>query len=212
MIIELAQFPRAERNRIKYQFGFWEISICLFIHFIDQSNLINDKIIASFIQKIKLQLVMVNSEKVFIALMFLWLHIWCFDVPWASSPDPDQTDLHITQCKTTQLFWWDIFHWDVLSPARPSALLCQTCAALLKCWIINVHKHFKRWGAIAPRLACWRCVRWGYCFRQGGGKHRPVLGERSAGGKKSDDLPSVFTPRTNTSGEHLRTLVKADLC
>ena len=39
---------------------------------------------------------------------------------------------------------------------------------------------------------------------------RGGLNRTGVGGTKWDDLPSVFTPRTNTSRGHLRTLVVAD--
>lgn len=96
----------------------------------------------------------------------------------------------------------------------PSAPLCQTCAALLKCWIINVHKHFKRWRTIAPKLARWSCIWWGYCFRQWG-KVQTVFWTSNLLMERNQIIKpaqSVFTPRTNTSGGHLRTLVIADLC
>lgn len=94
----------------------------------------------------------------------------------------------------------------------PSALLCQTCAALLKCWIINVHKHFKRWRAIALKHAWWGYIWWGYCFRQRG-KVQTVFWASSPLMERNQMIKPVqfvFIPRTNTSGEHSRTLVEAD--
>lgn len=138
---------------------------------------------------------------------------WRFDISGAlTRPRPHNP--HIPHYKTTQFFWWNIFPLKQAFSCCPSAPLCQTCAALLKCWIINVHKHFKRWRAIALKLARWSCVWWGYCFRQQG-KVQTVfwasnlLMERN---QMIKPLQSVFTPRTKTSGEHLRTLVIADLC
>lgn len=94
--------------------------------------------------------------------------------------------------------------------ACPSAPLCQTCAALLKCWIINVHKHFKHWRVIALKLAHWSCIWWGYCFRQQGKVLTMFFWRMTCLWKAIRWLSlSVFTPRTNTSGELLRTLVIA---
>lgn len=67
----------------------------------------------------------------------------------------------------------------------PRALLCQTCAALLKSWIINVHKHIKCWRATALKLAPWRCIG-GDIVSGSRGKYRLFLGKQSAHGKESD--------------------------
>lgn len=53
---------------------------------------------------------------------------WCFDIPGVlTRPRPHSP--HITQCKTTQLFWWNIFHWNMLSPL--AQVLCYAKHVLL---------------------------------------------------------------------------------
>lgn len=150
--------------------------------------------------------------------MSLWLDTWCFDIPGVLT-QPRPHNPHIPHHKTTQLFWWNIFPLMHALSAYPSAPLCQTCAGLLKCWTVNVHKHFKHWRAISlkPSYICW-----GYCFRQQGKVQISIFffgqvicswkGFRSLKILMITALQSVFTPRTNSSGKHLRTSVKTDLC
>lgn len=140
---------------------------------------------------------------------------WYFCLPggahptWPHSPD----NLQIPQHKTTQLRWWNFFHSNMPSPPA-RALLCQTCAALLNCWITNVHKHFKRWGEIAVELARWSCIWWGYCFRQRG-REQSIFWANNLLMERSQMIKSeqpVSTPRRHNKGKHLRALVLADLC
>lgn len=121
---------------------------------------------------------------------------------------------HTILGKTTEVFM-KTFPIQHAFSSCPNARLCQTCAALLKCWLINVHKHFKHRKAVALELLAWTsCFWWGYCFRQlGKVKTGFLLGEESSHGRESHDAACAVRigPRINAISGHGRNSVTADL-
>lgn len=144
--------------------------------------------------------------------MSLWPDSWCFDIPGVLTRLRPHSR-HITQCKTTQLFWWNIFHWNMLSPL--AQVLCYAKHVLLF-WNVGSLMSINTSNAEERFLWSWLLgAAFGGVIVLGSGESTDrfwassLLVERN---QMIKPLQSVFAPRTNTSGEHLRTEVIADWC
>lgn len=145
--------------------------------------------------------------------MFLRLDSWYFDIPGVlTRPRPHNP--HIPHYKTTQPFWWNFFHWNMPSPL--AQVLCYAKHVLLF-WNVGSLMSINTSNAEERLLWSWLvgAAFGGVIVLSSGGKYRPFFGRAICSWKGIRWLSlckSVFTPRTNTSREYLRTLVTADLC